>query len=100
LIFFSFHSALYIPKSEFEEKEETMPRRERDWEIARRRKRKKESRKLRAKGLLGPPSESMKGSEKKKPEKAVKKEAPQEAPKETPKPEVPKEGKEPSTPEG
>jgi hypothetical protein len=47
-----------------------MPRRERDWEIARRRKRKKESRKLRAKGLLGPPPESMKGSEKKKPEKA------------------------------
>jgi len=73
-----------------------MPRRERDWEIARRRKRKKESRKLRAKGLLGPPPESMKGSEKKKPEKAVKK----EAPKETPKPEVPTEGKEPSTPEG
>ena len=82
-----------------------MPRRERDWEIARRRKRKKESRKLRAKDLLPHTPEAIKKEAvkvggKKKSEKAAPKEAPQEAPKETPKPEVPKEGEEPSTPEG
>jgi hypothetical protein len=100
LIFFSIHSALYIPKSEFEEKEVFMPRRERDREIARRRKRKKESRKLRAKALLEQPGGGVKEAEKKKPEKAPPKEAPPEAPKETPKPEVTKEGEEPSTQEG
>jgi hypothetical protein len=68
-----------------------MPRRERDWEIARRRKRKKESRKLRAKGLLGPPTEPVKETGKKKLGKGAPKEAPQEAPKEV---------SEPSTPEG
>jgi len=51
-----------------------MPRRERDWEIARRRKRKKESRKLRAKALLQQPAGSVKESEKKKPEKVAPKE--------------------------
>ncbi len=56
-----------------------MPRRERDREIARRRKRKKESRKLRAKGHLGRPSVgTVKESEKKKPEKGPAKETPQE----------------------
>jgi hypothetical protein len=59
-----------------------MPRRERNWEITRRRKRKKESRKLRAKDLLTQPAEGVKEGEKKKPEKAVAKEAPKEAPKE------------------
>ncbi len=48
-----------------------MPRRERDREIARRRKRKKERKKLRAKGLLPQTPEAEKGkvSEKKKPPK-------------------------------
>ena len=60
-----------------------MPRRERDWEIARRRKRKKESKKLRAKGLLPPPAETVKAEAikevgKKKPEKAPAKEVPPE----------------------
>ena len=55
-----------------------MPRRERDREIARRRKRKKESKKLRTKGLLGPPVGTAKEGEKKKPEKAPAKEIPQE----------------------
>jgi hypothetical protein len=55
-----------------------MPRRERDREIARRRKRKKESRKLRAKTLLKQPADSAKEIEKKKPEKAPVKEIPQE----------------------
>jgi len=81
-----------------------MPRRERDWEIARRRKRKKESRKLRAKGLLGPPAEATKAEAvkeagKKKPEKAPAKEAPPETPKETSKREGTKEGEGTSTPE-
>ncbi len=66
-----------------------MARRERDREIARRRKRTKERRKLRAKGLL-PPVESVRGAEK-KPKKAVWKEAP---------PEVSKTTTEPSTPGG
>lgn len=55
-----------------------MPRRERDREIARRRKRKKESLKLRAKGLLGSPVGTVKEGEKKKPEKGPAKETPQE----------------------
>jgi hypothetical protein len=82
-----------------------MPRRERDREIARRRKRKEERKKLRAKGLLPPPAEAVKTEPvkevgKKKAEKAHPKEAPPEAPKETPKAEVPKEGEGPSTQEG
>jgi len=68
-----------------------MPRRERNQEIARRRKRKKESRKLRAKDRLRQPTGSIKETGKKKPGKGAPKEAPQEAPKEVP---------EPSTPEG
>ncbi len=56
-----------------------MPRRERDRELARRRKRKEERRKLRAKGLLETPGSSVKESDKKKPEKVSAKEAPQEA---------------------
>jgi hypothetical protein len=75
-----------------------MPRRERDREIAWRRKRNKETRKLRAKGLLPPvqtPKESVKEvvkeAEKKKPEKVP--------PKETPTEES-KEAGEPSTQEG
>ena len=67
-----------------------MPRRERDREIARRRKRKKESKKLRAKGLSSQPAGSIKENEKKKPEKVITSETP---------PEVPKEVTEPSTPE-
>jgi hypothetical protein len=58
-----------------------MPRRERDREIARRRKRLKERRKLRAKGPLAPlapPVTSTKEGEKKRPEKGQVKEAPQE----------------------
>jgi len=55
-----------------------MPRRERDREIARRRKREKESRKLRRKELSGPPVGTVKESEKKKPEKAPEREIPQE----------------------
>jgi hypothetical protein len=51
-----------------------MPRRERERELARRRKRNKERKKLRAKGLLGPPIASVKEDEKKKPEKAPAKE--------------------------
>ena len=61
-----------------EKKEVSMPRRERDREIARRRKRKKESRKLRAKGLSGSPVGTVKEGEKKKPEKGPSKETPQE----------------------
>jgi hypothetical protein len=73
-----------------------MPRREKDRKLARRRKREKEKRKLRAKGLL-PPSpgavktEALKEVGKKKPEK--------EAPKEVP-PAESKQASEPSTPEG
>ena len=55
-----------------------MPRRERERELARRRKRKEERKKLRAKGLLGPPVGTVKASEKKKPEKTPTSEAPQE----------------------
>jgi hypothetical protein len=67
-----------------------MPRRERDREIARRRKRKKESKKLRAKGLSGKPAESMKESGKKKLEKvATPKEVPQEPSKEATEPSTP-----------
>ena len=55
-----------------------MPRRERDRELARRRKRKEERKKLRAKGLLETGG-GVKASDKKKPEKVPAKEAPQEA---------------------
>jgi hypothetical protein len=73
-----------------------MPRREKDRELARRRKRKKEVRKLRAKGLL-PATGKVEGP--KEPEKKkVKKEAPKEV---TPKEATPEAPKEPSkeTPE-
>jgi hypothetical protein len=56
-----------------------MPRRERDRELARRRKRRKERNKLRAKGVLETAGGSVKQSDKKKPEKVLVKEAPQEA---------------------
>ena len=79
------------------EREVCMPRREKDHELARRRKRRKERKKLRAKGLLPPSPEAVKEKEvvKKKPEKAPPKEAPQEAPKEGPKETI-----EPKAPEG
>ncbi len=54
-----------------------MPRREKDRELARRRKRKRERRKLHAKGLLTPTGPKGAGKEAgKKPEKAVSKESP------------------------
>jgi len=53
-----------------------MPRRERDRELARRRKRKQERKKLRAKGHLGPAAGSVKEGERKKPEKPPAKETP------------------------
>ena len=57
-----------------------MPRRERDRELARRRKRKAERRKLRAKGLLGERSETLKASEKKRVKKpSLRQAAPPEA---------------------
>jgi hypothetical protein len=73
-----------------------MPRREKDRNLARKRKRKKEVRKLRAKGLLPPTGtvEAPKEAEKKK----VKKEAPEKVIPETPK-EPSKETPEPK-PEG
>jgi hypothetical protein len=71
------NSALRIPKSEFE-KEVIMPRREKDRELARRRKRSKERRKLRAKEVSRSPVGAVKESEKKKPEKAPTKETPEE----------------------
>jgi len=46
-----------------------MPKRERDRELARRRKRREERRKLHTKGPLGTPAVSGKEGEKKKPEK-------------------------------
>jgi hypothetical protein len=55
-----------------------MPRRERDRELARRRKRSKERRRLKAKGLLRSPVGRVKENEKKKPEKKPLKETPQE----------------------
>jgi hypothetical protein len=57
-----------------------MPQREKDRVLARRRKRKKERKKLRAKGLLGSsaPKETVKEAGK-KPEKASVKEAPKAA---------------------
>ena len=69
-----------------------MPRREKDRELARKRKRKKEVRKLRAKGLLPPTGTvvSPKEAEKKKVKKEVPEketpEAPKEPSKETPEP--------------
>jgi hypothetical protein len=76
--------------------EGSMPRREKDRNLARKRKRKKEVRKLRAKGLLPPTGtvEGPKEAEKKK----VKKEAPEKVIPETPK-EPSKETPEPK-PEG
>ena len=55
-----------------------MPKRERDRELARRRKRREERRKLHTKGPLGTPAVSGKEGEKKKPEKGSVKEVPQE----------------------
>ena len=55
-----------------------MPRREKDRELARRRKRNKEKRRLRAKRLIESPAGAVKEAEKKKPEKAPAKEAPRE----------------------
>jgi hypothetical protein len=55
-----------------------MPRREKDRELARRRKRNKEKRRLRAKRLMESPAGAVKEAEKKKPEKAPAKEAPRE----------------------
>jgi hypothetical protein len=69
-----------------------MPRREKDRELARRRKRKKEVRKLRAKGLLpatgkveGPKEPEKKKVKKEAPEKGIP-ETPKEPSKETPEP--------------
>jgi len=78
------NSALRIPKSEFEKEEFIMPRREKDRELARRRKRSKEKRRLRAKELLASPVVTVKESEKKKLEKAPAKETPQEGIEKTP----------------
>jgi len=72
------NSALRIPKSEFE-KEVIMPRREKDRELARRRKRNKEKRRLQAKELSKSSGGAVKESEKKKAEKAPAKETPQES---------------------
>jgi hypothetical protein len=59
-------------------KEGVMPKRERDRELTRRRKRKGERRKLRAKGLSRPPVGTVKEGEKKKLEKGPAKEILQE----------------------
>jgi hypothetical protein len=56
-----------------------MPRRERDRELARRRKRNKEKRKLRAKELTKSRVGAVRESEKRKPERAPAKEVPQES---------------------
>ena len=56
-----------------------MPRRQRDRELARRRKRKKERNKLRAKGLLEPTPGSVKEGDRKKAEKPPVKEAPEKS---------------------
>jgi hypothetical protein len=56
-----------------------MPRRERDRELARRRKRKEERKKLRAKGLLEPTTGGVKEVERKKAEKPPVKEAPEKS---------------------
>lgn len=74
-----------------------MPRREKDHELARRRKRRKERRKLRVKGLLPSSPEAVKEKEvvKKKPEKAPPKQAAQETSKAGP-----QETLEPKAPEG
>jgi hypothetical protein len=61
-----------------------MPRRERNRELARRRKRKEERKKLRAKGLLEPAAGSAKEGERKKPEKPSVKEPPQKDLEKTP----------------
>jgi hypothetical protein len=60
------------------DKEESMPRREKDRELARRRKRQKEKRRLRAKELVKSSGGAMKESQKKRPEKAPAMEPPQE----------------------
>ena len=83
---------LDTPKSEPNQKKEgIMPRREKDRELARKRKRKDERRKLRVKGLLPPahsaerPKEVAKKKVKKEPLKeAPSKEAPPETPREKP----------------
>ncbi len=86
-----------------------MPRRERDREIARRRKRRKERKKLQARGLLGSPG-AAKDLEKKRPKKAAVKEMEvkvakvkgteiKETAPEVPS-EAPQEVTEPTTPEG
>ena len=78
-----------------------MPRREKDRELARKRKRLKERRKLRAKGLL-PPVETVvapKEVEKKKTKKEAPKEVAPAAPKEVT-PEAPKTIPEPAKAEG
>jgi hypothetical protein len=74
-----------------------MPRRQKDRELARRRKRKKEVRKLRAKGLL--PATGTVVNPKEAEKKKVKKEAPKEATPKEATPEAPKETPEPK-PEG
>jgi len=61
-----------------------MPRRERQKELARRRKRRGERRKLRAKGVLAQPAEGLKENAKKTSEKAPTKESPGEEMKEPP----------------
>jgi hypothetical protein len=71
-----FNSEFRNPQSTFVKKEEKMPRSERKREIARRRKRRKETRKLRAKGLL-PPVEGRNETEKKKAKKAPAKTVPE-----------------------
>ncbi len=78
-----------------------MPRREKDRELARRRKRAKERRKLRAKGLLTTPPEGMKvGAVREAGKKKAEKAAPKEAtPKETPPVEA-KEASDAATTEG
>jgi len=54
-----------------------MPRRERERELARRRKRSEKRRKLRAKGLLGPPEETTaRVEERRKPKRAIAKNIP------------------------
>jgi hypothetical protein len=59
-----------------------MPRRERDWELRRRRKRREERRKLRAKGPLAQAGAGLKENAKKTSEKAPATEAPKEEMKE------------------
>ena len=76
------HSELRTKRSELHyiiDKEESMPRREKDRVLARRRKRNKERKKLQAKELSKARVGAIKESEKKKPERAPAKETPQES---------------------